>query len=72
MALDVNDDVADILQGRQLVAIKTFTMGGTNYNRGDVVDVTGLSPAKVSQLLDQRWLRLGDPVSASAKSGKRK
>jgi hypothetical protein len=49
MALDTTFD--------SYVAIKEFSIRGKAYKRGDVVDVSALSFSKLSQLLDQRWLR---------------
>lgn len=42
---------------QEYVAIKTFSMQGLEYNAGDKVDVRGLTPQKLHQLCDQRWIR---------------
>lgn len=39
------------------VANREFKMKGKTYKSGEVVDLKGLPPQKISQLLDQRWLR---------------
>ena len=40
-----------------VIAIKNFVMQGKEYKAGDTVDVSSLPASKVSQLLDQRWIR---------------
>lgn len=42
---------------RSVVAGKMFTMFGVNYQPGDPVDISHLSDWKVTQLLNQRYLR---------------
>lgn len=46
---------------RQVEANKDFTMFGNEYKVGDPVDVSRLSDHKVSQLLNQRYLRPRQP-----------
>lgn len=45
------------LEVRRVAANKKFTMQGKEYEPGDEVDVKGLPDHKISQLLNQRYLR---------------
>lgn len=42
---------------RNVEAAKPFRLGGKEYGKGDSVDVTGLPDHKISQLLNQRFIR---------------
>ncbi len=52
---------------RSVVATKPFTMRGIEYKVGDPVDVSQLPDSKVTQLLNQRYLRPALNVGADNK-----
>lgn len=45
------------LATKKVIAGKPFKLNGKSYNRGDSVNVTDLPDHKISQLLNQRFLR---------------
>lgn len=54
------------------LASKVFTMRGVNYSPGDTVDVSELPNHKITQFLNQRYIRpaptepAGEPVATTA------
>ncbi len=63
IALRVVTDTSVSAPGR-CVALRTLRVGETVYQRGDRVDVRGVAPGKIAQLLEHRMLDLA-PSHAS-------
>lgn len=54
-------------EAMKLVAVRDITIRGKSYKRGEAVDLTGLLPSKISQLLDQRRLLPADNLITTKK-----
>lgn len=62
-------DQRQSLKSIRLVATRDMELGGVNYKRGEVVDVSGMYEHKVAQLIDHRRLAVADAPDAPQTPG---